>query len=95
MGSWPLAELRDVTANCAIATGVFKPVYDCAYVRLLDGESGIDGPAQVVGGAMQFGSKIISMVLRPELNGWRVHGYGQPLDPHELPRTWNVSNPTQ
>ncbi|RYF58719.1 MAG: toll/interleukin-1 receptor domain-containing protein, partial [Comamonadaceae bacterium] len=44
-GNWPLEDLRDETANYAIATGVFKPVYDCAYVRLLDGESGIDGPA--------------------------------------------------
>ncbi|MBY3792523.1 toll/interleukin-1 receptor domain-containing protein [Rhodococcus fascians] len=90
-GSWELDSLRERIDDCSLATGVFKPVYDVAYVRLVEGLPVVDGTHQIVDGAMQFNAKMITLVLRPELGGWRVHGFGQPIPPGDLPRTWRNS----
>lgn len=64
-----------------------KPCYDVAYVRLAS-DIGDEGPLKVAGGLVPLEAKIISLVLRPELGGWRVHGIGYPLDPEQMPRSW-------
>jgi len=66
-----------------------KPCYDVAYVRIMrDVEPG-QGPAMVAGGLLPSDVHVISLLLRPEFGGWRVHGFGLPSDPDEVPRTWN------
>lgn len=96
IGWWDLPSIRARTADCSLATGVVKPVYDVAYVRLLEGlPLTPEGEAwQVIGGQILTNAMVISLVLRPELNGWRVHGVGYPVAPDDLPRTWNRTNPT-
>ena len=49
-----------------------------------------EGALTVAGGLVPTDARIISLVLRPEVGGWRVHGFGYPLDPEELPRTWTL-----
>lgn len=87
-GRWNLEDLRQRTADGGITTGVIKPCYDVAYVRLMREVGQIPGAVVVAGGLMPSDTHIISLVLRPELGGWRVHGFGYPLDPGEMPRTW-------
>lgn len=86
---WRVDDLQQRTTGCGLATGVFKTAYDVAYVRLVEGIRDEDGPQQVIGGEMQISAKMISLVLRPELNGWKVHKFGQICSPNEMPRTWN------
>jgi TIR domain len=87
-GRWDLADLRRRTENSGITTGVMKPCYDVAYVRLASEVGDEEGPLKVAGGLVPLESRIISLVYRPELGGWRVHGIGYPLDPDEMPRSW-------
>lgn len=91
-GVWNLSELRKRTENGGLATGVMKPCYDVAYVRILtkDVPNTSTGTLEIAGGLMLADAMIISLVLRPELGGWRVHGLGYPLDSDELPRTWKL-----
>jgi TIR domain len=88
-GSWDLTSIRRRTEDGGITTGVMKPCYDVAYVRIVREVDQKSGPLVVAGGLMPFDAHIISLVLRPELGGWRVHGFGYPMDPSEMPRTWN------
>jgi hypothetical protein len=87
-GRWDLADLHRRTENSGITTGVMKPCYDIAYVRLASDVGDEGGPLKVAGGLVPLESRIISLVYRPELGGWRVHGLGYPLDPDEMPRSW-------
>lgn len=94
-GRWPLRDLRQATEGGGITSAVMKPCYDVAYVRIVrdlnDLGADPDASALVVsGGLLPTDAKIISMVLRPELGGWRVHGFGYPMDPSDLPRTWRL-----
>ena len=88
-GNWNLGEVRHKTGNGGMTTGVIKPCYDVAYVRIIsDVEQG--GDAQMVaGGFILADARVVSLVLRPELGGWRVHGFGLALEPDEMPRTWH------
>lgn len=86
--SWKLSKLKHLKKNHGLATGVFKPCYDVAHVRLVEGISEDGPPLMVEGGPVPSNSRIISLVYRPELGGWRVHGVGYPLYSEDLPRTW-------
>jgi TIR domain len=87
-GHWDLEEIRDRTENSGIATGVSKPSYDVAHVKVIADVISAGVPLQVEGGPMLVEARIVSLVLRPELGGWRVHEFGLPLEPDQLPRTW-------
>jgi hypothetical protein len=87
-GQWNLQDIRNRTEDGGITSGVMKPCFDVAYVRIMAGlEEGSD-PLKVAGGHLLVEARIISLVLRPELDGWRVHGFGYPLDVDAMPRTW-------
>ncbi|MFD6613169.1 toll/interleukin-1 receptor domain-containing protein [Micromonospora chalcea] len=88
-GQWDLAQLKELTESGGLATGVMKPRYDVAYVRL-PSDLGTDdeGPLRVAGGLVLLEARVISLVLRPELGGWKVHGFGYPADPDDMPRTY-------
>lgn len=90
LGQWDLPALRSRTAGSGLATGVFKPVYDVAYVKLAENLPLAEGVAvwELVGGYFPTNVMVLTLVLRPELNGWRVHAIGQPVEPARLPRTW-------
>jgi hypothetical protein len=87
-GQWDLADIRQRTATSGIASGVFRPIYDVAHIRIMTNVQNQDSALKLVGGSMPTGARIVSLVYRPELGGWRVHGFGAPLEPDELPRTW-------
>ena len=92
-GQWNLAEVRHKTETGGITTGVNKPCYDISYVRIMVSVPNSDNAASesamvVSGGFMLTEGRIVSLVLRPELDGWRVHGFGPPLEPEAMPRTW-------
>lgn len=86
-GRWDLAAFRERTRLSGLTTGVVKPVYDVAYVKLVNSVPQGEGPQKIVG-SIPVHAMVISLVLRPELGGWRVHGVGLPVEPEELPRTW-------
>jgi hypothetical protein len=86
-GQWDLADIRARTEDSGIATGVYKPRYDVAYVKLISNISE-EEPIQVLRNPLPAEARIISLVYRPELGGWRVHGLGHPVDPTDLPRSW-------
>jgi hypothetical protein len=86
-GQWDLADIRSRTEDSGIATGVYKPRYDVAYVKLISNISE-EEPIQVLRNPLPAEARIISLVYRPELGGWRVHGLGHPVDPTDLPRSW-------
>lgn len=95
-GLWNLAELRQATEESGITTGVMKPCYDVAYVRMpkdLGADAGVPEAEalKVAGGLVPLEARVISLVLRPELGGWRVHGFGNPADPQDIPRTWQAN----
>jgi hypothetical protein len=50
-----------------------------------------ENPMRVTDGSMPMTARVISLVLRPELGGWRVHNIGYPADPTGLPRTWQLN----
>ncbi|MFJ8081234.1 toll/interleukin-1 receptor domain-containing protein [Streptomyces sp. NPDC096205] len=86
---WNLGEIRSKTESGGITTGVMKPCYDVAYVRIVV-EVRDEGEALVVaGGLLPTEVRVLTLVLRPELGGWRVHNFGLPGDPAEMPRTWS------
>jgi hypothetical protein len=87
-GRWDLADIHHQTGNSGITTEVMKPCFDVAYVRLAS-DIGDERPLKVAGGLVPLEAKIISLVYRPELGGWRVHGIGYPLDPEQMPRSWS------
>ncbi len=89
-GCWNLEEIRHKSANGGITTGVMKPCYDIAYVRILSEVEGESGAMTVAGGLIPQEARVVSLVLRPELDGWRVHHFGLPQDPGAMPRTWSV-----
>lgn len=89
-GWWDLAEIRSSTENGGIATGIYKPLYDVAYVKIILAVGGGEEPLQVLRDPVPAEAKIISLVYRPELGGWRVHHIGSPLNPADLPRTWSM-----
>lgn len=93
-GHWPLGELKNRTQAGGLTTGVMKPCYDVAYVRLIpELDAGVpQSPLVVAGGLMPTDALVITLVLRPELGSWRVHGVGQPYDPGDLPRTWTADD---
>jgi len=88
-GLWDLADIKRRTENSGITSGVYRPVYDVAHVRLI---ADLEDQTNVlkVSGPMMTNAWIISLVYRPELGGWRVHGFGRSLEPAELPRTYTV-----
>jgi hypothetical protein len=88
-GQWNLSEIRSKTEDGGITTGVMKPCYDVAYVRIASEMGGEGGFLVVAGGLVPNESRIVSLVLRPELGGWRVHKFGFPQDPMTMPRTWS------
>jgi hypothetical protein len=93
-GQWDLADIKRRTENSGIVSGVYRPVFDVAHVRLIaDLRDHVTDPNDqmdtlTVSGPMQAQAWIISLVYRPELGGWRVHGFGRSLAPDELPRTY-------
>lgn len=87
-GQWDLADANRRTEHSGLATGVYKPCYDVAYIKMVSDVDGAPDAAQVVDGSMLIGARVLSLVYRPELGGWRVHGMGHPVDPAGLPRTW-------
>ena len=87
-GMWDLADIRRRTEDGGISSGVYKPCYDVAHARIVSDIGEVKDILQVADGPMMLRARIISLVYRPELGGWRVHGFGQPLDPEQLPRTW-------
>src|SRR6266481_4927503 len=80
-GRWDLAAVRERTEDSGIASGVDRPIYDVAYVKLISGVSNAESVLKVEGGYMLVTAKIISIVYRLELGGWRVHALGRPCDP--------------
>jgi hypothetical protein len=89
-GLWNLSEIRSKTEDGGITTGVMKPCYDIAYVRIVPEVEGDEDEAlMVAGGWVLKEARIVSLVLRPELGGWRVHNFGFPQDPGAMPRTWS------
>ena len=86
-GQWNLSEIRRTTEDSGIATGVMKPCYDVAYVRIMSGVPSDADALMVAGGLVPKEARIVSLVLRPELGGWRVHNFGYPQDPEVMPRT--------
>jgi hypothetical protein len=91
-GQWDLAGIRSRTENSGITTAVIKPCYDVAYVRVVS-DVDQENVTTVVGGLVPMEARIITLVLRPECGGWRVHTFGYPQDPVSLPRTWMMSTP--
>lgn len=88
---WNLAAIRAGSEDRAITTAVMKPCYDVAYVRVIIGVEQSGDAFRVAGGLMAVDAHVISLVLRPELGGWRVHSFGEPSF-ENLPRTWSSSN---
>jgi hypothetical protein len=86
-GRWDLADIRRRTEDSGISTTVHHPAYDVAHVRLVSGVGDATSALKVEDGPMLLDARIISLVHRPELGGWRVHGFGIPLTPDQLPRT--------
>jgi hypothetical protein len=86
-GNWDLADIRRRTEHSGIATGVYKPRYDVAYVKLVSNVGDEEGPVQVLRNPVPVEAMIISLVYRPEFGGWRVHGVGHPVDSADLPRS--------
>jgi hypothetical protein len=86
-GQWDLADIRSRTGASGITTGVYKPRYDVAYVKLISNVGDKEEPIQVLRNPLPAEARIISLVYRPELGGWRVHGLGRPVDPTDLPRS--------
>lgn len=87
-GKWDLRSLREATENSGLATGVVKPVYDVAYVKVIsDIGSETEGSLQLLGDPIPVDARIISLVYRPELGGWRAHHLGRPVDVRQLPRS--------
>jgi hypothetical protein len=89
-GMWDLADIRRRTEDSGISTTVIMPAYDVAHVRLLLGVGDAKSALKVEDGPMLFKARIISLVRRPELGGWRVHGFGLPLTPDQIPRSENA-----
>ena len=87
-GHWNLTDVREGIQDSGIATGVQRPVYDVAHIRLVSGVGDAQTVLKVEGGEMLLRAKIMSLVYRSELGGWRVHALGRPFEPDELPRTW-------
>jgi hypothetical protein len=88
-GNWDVRALRIRTEGLGLATGVQSPRHDVAYVKLVELqelEVAHEGPLHVVDGDIEIRAMIISLIRRPELGGWRVHGIGLPVDPQDLPR---------
>jgi hypothetical protein len=86
-GRWDLETLHRETESSGLATGVFKPVFDVAYVRLVSGIGNeTEDVLQVLADPIPVNARVISLVYRPELGGWRAHGLGRPVDPRQLPR---------
>jgi hypothetical protein len=86
-GKWDLEDIRTRTEDSGIATGVYKPRYDVAYVKLISNVGDEEEPIRVLRNPLPVEARIISLVYRPELGGWRVHGLGRPVDPTDLPRS--------
>jgi hypothetical protein len=86
-GQWDLADIRIRTEDSGIATGVYKPRYDVAYVKLISNVGDEEEAIQALRNPLPVEARIISLVYRPELGGWRVHGVGHPVDPTDLPRS--------
>jgi hypothetical protein len=87
-GKWDLRSLREETENSGLATGVVKPVYDVAYMKLIsDVGAETEGPLQLLGDPIPVDARVISLVYRPELGGWRAHHLGRPVDARQLPRS--------
>jgi hypothetical protein len=57
-------------------------------VKLISNVGDKEEPIQVLRDPLPAEARIISLVYRPELGGWRVHGIGHPVDPTDLPRSW-------
>jgi len=92
-GQWDLADIRRRSENGGITTGVMKPCYDVAYVRVMSDVQDQEQVTAVEGGLVPMEARIITLVLRPEYGGWRVHNFGYPQDPARLPRTWRMNTP--
>jgi TIR domain-containing protein len=86
-GQWDLAEIRRKTESSGIATGVYKPRYDVAYVKLVSNVGNEEEALQVLADPLPVEARIISLVYRPEFGGWRVHSVGHPVEPADLPRS--------
>ena len=86
-GQWDLAEIRRRTESSGIATGVYKPRYDVAYVKLVSNVGNEEEALQVLADPLPVEARVISLVYRPEFGGWRVHGVGHPVEPADLPRS--------
>jgi hypothetical protein len=86
-GQWDLADTRSRTEGSGIATGVYKPRYDVAYVKLISNVGDREEPIQVLRDPLPVEARIISLVYRPELGGWRVHSLGHPVDPADPSRS--------
>lgn len=91
-GQWDLADICSRTQNSGITTAVIKPCYDVAYVRIISDVEDQADVTTVVGGLVPVEARIVTLVLRPEFGGWRVHYFGYPQDPARLPRTWRMSS---
>jgi hypothetical protein len=87
-----LAAIRAGMEHGGITTAVMKPCYDVAYVRVVtEIEPSSAAAFRVAAGLVPAETRIITLVLRPELGGWRVHSFGQPSFDN-LPRTWRSSS---
>jgi len=91
-GQWYLADIRSRTEDSGITTGVIKPCYDVAYVRIASDVGNQEQVTTVVGGLVPMEARVVTLVLRPECGGWRVHNFGYPQDPARLPRTWRMNS---
>jgi hypothetical protein len=88
-GNWDVRALRIRSEGLGLATGVHSPRHDVAYVKLIELqelEVAHEGPLHIVDGDIEIRAMIISLIRRPELGGWRVHGIGLPVEPQDLPR---------
>ena len=66
---------------------VYKPRYDVAYVKIISNVGDREEPIQVLRDPLPVEARIISLVYRPELGGWRVHSLGHPVDPADPSRS--------
>lgn len=73
-GRWDLADLHQRTEDSGITTGVMKPCYDIAYVRLANDVGDEDRPLKVAGGLIP-----LNRGLSASCTGQSLAGRGDPI----------------
>ena len=93
-GAWGDFEgVKDRLIDHGLASGVKKaldengePTPDVVYVRFVN-MTGMGDFSYVSDGEVLVDVQVLSMVWRPEVDSWLIHGLGNYIRPEELPRT--------